>query len=310
MKKPVDPKISIITPTFNQGEFIEKTILSILNQEYSNLEYIIIDGGSTDGTIEVIRKYEKHLKFWVSEKDQGQSHAINKGLKHVTGDLINWINSDDWLESGVLRKLGEEFTPGIDFISGQSILHYPSGENIYKSTFIGEIPDIISHGHIMQPSTFFSKKVMDEFLPLDQSLHFMMDHYMWLSYVLKYGLSKVHSIDEVIAHVLMHEDAKSVSNLSYFNNDRERIMRGVYSSVEKDFIPAFHTQEEMLNFEKSSVNEIDWKEINFNYLNYHLFNRDAQGKRISLNKLAFKSLLTNFPMKFIAQLFLKMRKGI
>jgi glycosyltransferase involved in cell wall biosynthesis len=90
------PKISIVTPSFNQGMFLEKTILSVLEQGYPNLEYIIIDGGSSDNSVEIIKKYEKHLAYWESEPDQGQSHAINKGFERATGEIFGWLNSDDW----------------------------------------------------------------------------------------------------------------------------------------------------------------------------------------------------------------------
>src|SRR5687768_13083798 len=103
------PKISIITPSYNQGRFIEETILSVINQNYPNLEYIIIDGGSTDNTVEIIRKYEQHLAYWVSEKDGGQSEAINKGFKKATGDIVCWINSDDFFMPGALSKVADCF---------------------------------------------------------------------------------------------------------------------------------------------------------------------------------------------------------
>ncbi|WP_461485736.1 glycosyltransferase family 2 protein, partial [Pedobacter sp.] len=89
------PKISIVTPSYNQGQYIEETILSILNQNYPNLEYIIIDGGSTDHTVEIIKKYEDRITYWVSEKDNGQSHAINKGFEKATGEIFAYLNSDD-----------------------------------------------------------------------------------------------------------------------------------------------------------------------------------------------------------------------
>ena len=98
------PKISIVTPSFNQAEFLEQTIESVLSQGYPNLEYFVMDGGSNDRSVEIIKKYESHLAGWVSEKDRGQSHAINKGLNLSTGDVFNWLNSDDYYEQAVRRK--------------------------------------------------------------------------------------------------------------------------------------------------------------------------------------------------------------
>jgi glycosyltransferase involved in cell wall biosynthesis len=94
------PKISIIIPTFNQGNFIEETILSIIDQDFKNFEIIIIDGGSNDGTLDIVKKYESAISFWISEPDTGQSNAINKGLKKVTGEIVTWLNSDDYYEPG------------------------------------------------------------------------------------------------------------------------------------------------------------------------------------------------------------------
>jgi len=103
------PKISIVTPSYNQGRFLEETILSVLKQNYPNLEYIVIDGGSTDETIDVIRRYESHLAFWVSEKDRGQVHAINKGIDRCTGEIFGFVNSDDLYLPGTLSAVGEYF---------------------------------------------------------------------------------------------------------------------------------------------------------------------------------------------------------
>jgi len=101
------PKISIVTPSYNQGQFIEETIRSILLQNYPNLEYIIIDGASTDNSVDIIKKYERWITYWVTEKDRGQAQAINKGIYRASGDIFNWINSDDLLLPKVLRLVAE-----------------------------------------------------------------------------------------------------------------------------------------------------------------------------------------------------------
>jgi glycosyltransferase involved in cell wall biosynthesis len=113
-------KISIITPSFNQGKFIEETIQSVFSQEYTNLEYIIIDGNSTDNSIDIIQKYSEQLSYWISEKDHGQAAAINKGFNIASGDIIGWLNSDDILLPGALDKISNAFIshPDIDVVYG------------------------------------------------------------------------------------------------------------------------------------------------------------------------------------------------
>ena len=106
----MQPLISIVIPSFNQGKYIEQTIASIVNQSYKKVEIIIIDAASTDETVAVIEKYEQYISYWVSEPDRGQSHAINKGLEKCTGEIFNWINSDDYLEPGALHKIAQAFS--------------------------------------------------------------------------------------------------------------------------------------------------------------------------------------------------------
>jgi len=109
MKNNNIPKISIITPSYNHGKYLEKTILSVIGQNYPNLEYIIMDGGSTDGSVEIIKKYESHIYHWESRKDDGQAHAINIGFSKATGDIIAWLNSDDMYLPGTLQYVSEVF---------------------------------------------------------------------------------------------------------------------------------------------------------------------------------------------------------
>src|ERR1044071_6569232 len=117
-------KLSIITPSFNQGRYLEETILSVLNQGYQPLEYIVIDGGSTDESVSIIRRYEHHLAYWVSEKDRGQVHAINKGLEKATGDIFAFLNSDDLYLPGAFRAVMEHFRekPDCEWLCGETLL--------------------------------------------------------------------------------------------------------------------------------------------------------------------------------------------
>jgi len=118
-----NPKITIVTPSYNQNDFLEETILSVINQDYKNIEFIIIDGGSTDGSVDTIKKYEKSLSFWVSKKDDGQSDAIHKGFKMATGDIVCWLNSDDFFIPGALRSVAKSFekNPMTDILLGDSM---------------------------------------------------------------------------------------------------------------------------------------------------------------------------------------------
>lgn len=174
------PKISIITPSFNQGAFIEETILSVLGQGYPNLEYIIIDGGSTDETIEIIKKYEKDIFYWVSEKDKGQSHAINKGFEKATGDILAWINSDDLYLPGTFSYIASQINCDNPTIYFGNCIHFKetdkeliaSGSNVVE----GHININLSYAdYIIQPSTFWTRFTWNTLGELREDLHFGFD---------------------------------------------------------------------------------------------------------------------------------------
>lgn len=160
------PRISVIIPSLNQAQYLDRTILSILNQNYPNLELIIIDGGSTDGSVDIIKRYEKYLDYWISEPDDGQADAINKGCKVSKGDLIGWLNSDDLFLPGTLTAVGEAFKgdPVIDLIFGNNYL-IKSDDSIIKEQRY--IPFSLEHllycgWNLSTQSVFWSRAVMDK----------------------------------------------------------------------------------------------------------------------------------------------------
>jgi len=174
------PKISIVTPSYNQGQFLEETILSVLNQDYQNLEYIIIDGGSTDNSVEIIEKYVNKLTYWVSEPDKGQSDAINKGFSKASGEILAWINSDDIYYPDVLREIGQYFFrhPEADFVFGYHDDIDYKGQIIRRGVYFPFVRWGFIRGfpQICQPTSFWRKGVWDRCGPLDFMLNYDMDY--------------------------------------------------------------------------------------------------------------------------------------
>ena len=172
------PKISIVTPSYNQGQYIEETIQSVIGQNYPNLEYIIIDGGSTDNTVNVIKKYEKHITYWVSELDNGQAHAINKGFAKATGDILAWINSDDYYLPGTLSFIASIISELHNTIVFGNAIHLfeqtgvIKGSNVTKS-FCNR--DLSVTDIIIQPSSFWHKSLLHKVGALREDMHYAFD---------------------------------------------------------------------------------------------------------------------------------------
>lgn len=215
-------KISIITPSFNQANYIEKTIDSVLSQQYPDLEYIIIDGGSTDNSAEIIKKYEKHLTYWVSEKDNGQSDAINKGLMRATGEVVNWINSDDWYYPETLKKVAAAFEEeNVLVLSGKGsvwqdnkIRNTNPGVDIYPN-----FEKTAGWARIDQPETFFRHNAIKKMGLLNTDLHYVMDREWWIRFLLHFGQERVKKVDDLFVNFRLHVDSKSYNFQHLFSEE-------------------------------------------------------------------------------------------
>jgi glycosyltransferase involved in cell wall biosynthesis len=220
------PKISIVTPSYNQGKYLEKTILSVITQNYPNLEYIIIDGKSTDNSVEIIKKYERYLTYWVSEKDKGQSHAINKGLQRITGDIFNWLCSDDYLEPGSLFHIAKMFKDKkIHCYAGKLRQYTESGKSgFYGNMLMSTWEDTVRIRVLKQPAIFFSKYAVDKMGPLNEKLHYCMDAEWIYKFFFLFNRENIIEDDTLIAHYLLHENSKSGSQSSNFIKENDSII--------------------------------------------------------------------------------------
>ena len=221
------PRITVVTPSFNQAAFLERTILSIVNQNYPNLEHIIVDGGSTDGSVDIIRKYEKHLAWWVSEPDEGQSQAINKGLKRATGDWVAWQNSDDLYYPGTFYELAaaaKKF-PQAGLIIGDVMLideaDVPFREMRYtKPTYNA----LRAEGMVLtNQAAFWRRTTQDAIGLLNEQLHCSFD-YEWFLRIVR--STKGAHVTRVWGALRYHEQTKSSTQSATFTEESRLVLAG------------------------------------------------------------------------------------
>jgi len=206
------PLVSIVTPSFNQARYLEATIQSVLSQNYPHLEYIIVDGGSTDGSIDIIKRYESKLAWWVSEKDKGQTDAINKGFAHAKGDFFAWLNSDDTYEPSTLSSAVKflQTHPEVGLVYGDA--HYINEDGRVIGRFPAAQTDLVrlrrGQVHIPQQAAFFRADLWHVVGPLDPSFYFAMDYDLWVRLAMH---SQVKYVPQTWANFRLHTSGKTIS---------------------------------------------------------------------------------------------------
>ena len=274
--KPALPKISIVTPSFNQGDYIEKTIDSVLSQGYPNLEYIIIDGGSTDQSVQVIRKYERFLHHWISENDRGQSHAINKGMARASGSILTWINSDDRYEPGALTNFVDLFGQNdlTGLAVGAGLVRDLTGAVVYDSKTPTSLEfdclcGWLSSGGFLQPASAFSQLAWRQCGPLREDVHMAMDLDLWLR-ITKSGFRGVTS-PNLIATALSHPKAKTTAFVNEMLIDCARVIAS-HGSIQgyEDLASKLMARERAANF------KLDWFQRNYGVVVSHRLLRFLQ----------------------------------
>ncbi|MDH5644367.1 MAG: glycosyltransferase [Candidatus Heimdallarchaeota archaeon] len=210
------PLVSVVTPSYNQGRFIQATIESVLGQDYPNIEYIVMDGGSSDETVSILQKYGNRLS-WVSENDKGQTDAINKGLRKASGEIVAYLNSDDIYLPNTISKVVEIFVnnPDVDFIYGDFHAIDENGHILDKVKTIPFDHDILLYdaNYICQPGSFYRRRLLDEIGLFDDELHFLMDYEFFLRAAKR--KAEFFMMPEYLSAIRYHGDCKTLSDGVY-----------------------------------------------------------------------------------------------
>ena len=216
--------VSIITPSFNQVSFLEQTLRSVLEQNYPSVEYIVIDGASTDGSADVIKNYKDRLAYWVSEKDSGQAEAINKGLARAKGDIVAWINSDDFYFPGAIASAVKAFeaNPEAGMVYGDTVAVDENGEFIHFPKYAQwDLKELLTFNIIGQPAVFMRRDVLLKAGFLDPSFHFLLDHQLWIRMA---SHAPMMYVPERWAAGRFHESAKNIAQAEKFGQEAFRIL--------------------------------------------------------------------------------------
>lgn len=213
-----------MTPSYNQDKYIEQTLRSVLEQDYPHIEHLVVDGLSTDSSVEIIKKYANQLTWWVSEKDSGQGEAINKGLSRAKGDIVAWLNSDDYYLPGTLSKVVKVFEENSDVVMvyGDMLAVDEHGEIINTLKYHQlSLQDLLCFQIVGQPSVFFRRDVLEQTGFLDTTFHFLLDHHLWIRIAQE---GKILHVPQTWSAARYHAEAKNRAKAAEFGQEAFRIL--------------------------------------------------------------------------------------
>lgn len=224
-------KFTIVTPSYNQGTYLEQTISSVIRQGYPCMEYGVIDGGSTDISVDVIRQHSNAITFWMSEKDHGQADAINKGFRRATGDIVAWINSDDVYSADAFNTVASVFDENkdVEIVYGNCHVIDKTGAVIGEERSENfDLSTLLLGNRLPQPATFFRRSVLEEVGYLREDLHYSFDYEYWLRCAL--AGKRFKHIDTTLASFRIHDSSKTELDATRFNEDTFRFLEEIFST--------------------------------------------------------------------------------
>jgi len=218
------PHVSIVTPSFNQSAYLEQTLRSVLEQDYPDLEYIVMDGASQDGSVDIIKEYSPRLTYWVSERDSGQADAINKGMKHAKGEIVAWLNSDDYYLPGTIKSVVAAFeaNPRAVMIYGDMLAVDQDGRIINQLLYRQlTLEDLLCFQIIGQPAVFMRRSAFEKAGGLDVHFHFMLDHQLWLKIAAQ---GQIVHVNQIWSAARFHPRAKNRAQAPGFGLEAFRVL--------------------------------------------------------------------------------------
>jgi len=226
------PLVSIVTPSYNQGRFLEATLHSVLEQGYPNIEYLVVDGASTDNSVEIIRKYADKITWWVSEKDSGQSEAVNKGLRRARGEIVGWLNSDDVYQPGAIAAAVTAFRshPEAGVVYGDALAIDADGRsfNVMPARQYSLV-DLMAFNIICQPAAFMRRSVLEQVEYLNPAYHLLMDNLLWMNMA---RLAPLVHVPQVWAAARYHDQAKNRTQGAAYGREAKELIEGLKSRPE------------------------------------------------------------------------------